>query len=193
MNLQNLICATIVFVAYCRLGYYRWFGFLGAVRAYFHEQRHLAGDILKITRAGVPIGTLMCSVDRGWLPVDLAFPAEMAKLRQGFHGRIAYFGKFAVIPSFQGKLVGKLLMKQAALEWSPERGVDVAVMMVNPSHVPIYRRLGAIEIARTEGTIGLDKAPAVLMLLEYEKSAEVQRWRRESARDQPVRPLEAVA
>lgn len=182
LNIKFIICATIVFVAYCRLGYYHWHGFVGAVRAYFTEKRQLGGDVLMVTRAGVPVGTLMCSVDRGWLPVDTAFPAEMSALRRRFSGRLAYLGKFAVIPALQGGLVGESLMRQAAVEWAPVHGVDVAVMMVNPSHVPRYRRrFGAVELARTDGTIGLDKAPAVLMLLEYQRSAEIQRWRRESS------------
>lgn len=167
------VCALLVFVAYCALGYYRLWGFPWAVRDYFKEKRHLGADILKYSRFGVPIGTLMCSVDRGRLPVDVAFATEMASLRQEYAGRLAYFGKFAVFPFLQGKQVGTALLERAVTSWSFDHGVTAVVMMVNPRHVRRYRSFGAREIARTEGTKGMEKAPAVLMVIDYHESRQV--------------------
>ncbi len=177
--LQHIVCATIVFVAYAKLGYYHPLGIVGALRAYFAEKRKLQSDVLMVTRSGVPTGTLMCSRDNEALPTDLVFPKEMRVLREKYGGRIGYFGKFAVIPNLQGKLVGKQLLASAVTEWSLTNDVSVAVMMVNPNHVGLYRRYGAVELARTEGTKGLDKAPAVLMVLDYKMSSEIMRRRAE--------------
>lgn len=176
---QLFVCATIVFVAYFRLGYYRPWAFTSGIKAYFREKNELSGDVLMVLRRGVPIGTLMCSVDHGWLPTDIAFPSQMAELRRRYGYRIGYFGKFAVIPALQGKLVGKKLLADAVTGWSIRHGVDVAVMMVNPMHVGLYRRYGAVVIARSGGTKGMEKAPAVLMVLDFRHSPEIMRRRAE--------------
>jgi hypothetical protein len=80
--LNNLLCAMIVFVAYCKMGYYTPFGLLKALRAYFAEKQRLSGEVLSVTFCGIPLGTLLASPDNGALPVDKPFPEEMAKVRQ---------------------------------------------------------------------------------------------------------------
>ena len=127
-----------------------------------------------VTKFGLPIGTLMCSKDDGWLPTDIAFTAEMQKLRLQYGSLIGYFGKFAVIPWLQGLAVGNQLLERAVTEWALSTGVEVAVMMVNPKHVRFYQSHGAEVLARSQKTKGMEKAPAVLMIIDFRKSPKIQ-------------------
>lgn len=179
---QKIVCAMIVFIAYCQLGYYSPFGLITAVIAYFAEMRRLKGSVLMATQYGIPVGTLMCSRDEGYLPVDLAFPNEMQNIREKYRGRIGYFGKFAVIPSLQGQLTGKKILLEAVTKWSFETDASLIVMMVHPKHVQIWSRYGAQTLATTQGTKGLEKAPAVLMMIDFNLSPKVQSYRNEYLR-----------
>ncbi len=182
-SFQHIFCAVIVFIAYTKLGYYHPWQIGKALLGYFSEKRRLGGDVLSVNKWGFPIGTLMCSVDKpGQLPTDTVFTDEMHALRTQYAGRLGYFGKFAVIPSLQGKLVGKQLLANAVTEWSFAHGVEVAVMMVNPAHVGLYRRYGAVEISRTDGTRGLEKAPAVLLVLDFSAPNKVREYREQYLR-----------
>ncbi len=178
MLLKKLWCAFIVYLAYYQMGYYSLFGMRKAIIAYFNECRTLKADVLTVERNGMPVGTLLCARDHGWLPTDLAFPEAMVGIRDQYRGRLAYFGKFAVLPTMRGRLHGKQLHMKAVSEWSLANDVEAVVMIVNPRHARYYHGVGATEVARTEGTVGLEKAPAVLMILNYQKSKVVREFRR---------------
>ena len=177
--LNHVVCSLIVFWSYYRQGYYTLWSWLSAVRSFFREKRKLSADVLTVSAYGIPVGTLMASIDNGWLPVDDAFPVEMAALRKHHPGKFAYFGKFAVAHQGSIRKTGFRLVKKAATEWSLDREVEVAIMMVNPRHVPFYRRFGASEVARSEQVHGLEKAPAVLMIVRYNESPHIRGWQRE--------------
>lgn len=167
MRLFNFMCATIVFEAYRRLGYYSLGEFRKAVKSYFAEKEHLGGTVLSVKKWGLPVGTLMCAKDEGWLPTDLGFPVEMDAIRVLHGDHLGYLGKFAVVPGLQGQGVGMEILTAAVGIWAPKAEVRTFVMMVHPRHVRLYQRFGAVEIARIGGTAGLEKAPAVLLTLEF--------------------------
>lgn len=177
--LQNLWCATLVFVAYLALGYYPLWGYFGAVKAYISERKKLGGAVFNQIRFGLPIGTLMCSVDQGCLPADDLFPLEMRKLReQQFAGRkIGYLGKFAIIPFLQGKCVGRSMLTRMATEWALFHTVDVIVMIVNPDHVKMWSKphYGAKVVAKRDNMTGLHGAEAVLMYLDFKESSAIRK------------------
>ncbi len=179
---QKIWCAWLVFVNYFALGYYRAWELPKAVWSYFSERRRLGAQVLAVKSHKVPVGTIMCSKDWGWLPTDIAFPEEMKALRLKFGRRLCYFGKFAVVPHLHGLQIGGNLMKMATAEWAFAHEVDVVVMMVNPSHVKMYLRRGAVVLAHSAGTKGMEKAPAVLMVLELDKSPQAKAWRAEYLR-----------
>lgn len=192
--LQKLVCAALVFLAYCKLGYYHPWEIGKAVKAFFSEEKKLKAEVLSVKRFGIPIGTLMCSKDRGWLPIDLAFRPEMDALRELHGDHIGYLGKFAIIPPLQGKLVGTELLRQAVTKWSFDNDVLVVVMMVNPKHVRMYEKRGAKVLARSEGTKGLEKAPAVLMIMVLDDSEQAKNARIEYLHEQNQQPtLQQVA
>lgn len=177
--LQQFVCSVIVFITYTVMGYYRPYHLLSAVWAFFSEKRKLNGQVLAVKWCGIPLGTLMVSKDQGWLPIDVAFPKLAPELREKYGKRWVYYGKFGVIPWLQGGMVGHRLLEQAVFVWSEANGVDVAVMMVHPKHVRKYAKYGAVELARTGGTKGLEKAPAVLMVLDYNNSPKLLRLKEE--------------
>ncbi len=166
--LDTLLGANIVFLAYRKMGYYSWRKAAGAIGSYYKEKERLKGEVLAAKIGGITVGTLMCSVDNGWLPTDDIFPAEMQEVRR-LGVRIGYYGKLGVIPWLQGKCVGRLLVN-SAVQWSLERGIELALIVVNPAHVSFHSRLGFSVLARSkESAPGLEKAPAVLMALNRER------------------------
>lgn len=165
--LNQIGCAMIVFIAYCKMGYYTPFGLLKAFRAYFAEKQRLSGEVLSVTFCGIPLGTLLASPDNGALPVDKPFPEEMAKVRQKYKRKIGYYSKFAVMPLCQGGAVCRRLLVQAVTKWSFDHDVEAVVMIVHPDHAYIYEKMGAKQLAFKNETDGLNNAPSVLMLLVY--------------------------
>lgn len=161
-----LSCAILVFLAYRKMGYYPWSQAKIALGLYFSEKNKLDAEVLTEYLWGfIPIGTLMCSVDKGWLPVDVMFPQEMRGLRRN-SARLGYIGKFAVIPFLQGKRTGKRLIARAKA-WGATSELDHCVVIVNPKHVPYYIKMGFTLIAESNDTTpGLEKAPARLMYLD---------------------------
>ncbi len=166
--LNTLLGANIVFLAYRKMGYYSWRKAAGAIGSYYKEKERLKGEVLAAKIGGITVGTLMCSVDNGWLPTDDIFPAEMQEVRR-LGVRIGYFGKLGVVPWLQGKHTG-LALVTAATKWSIDQRIGKVLIIINPSHVRFYRRFGFTEIARSdESAPGLEKAPAVMMELVGEK------------------------
>jgi hypothetical protein len=180
-SIRVAFSACMVFLAYVKMGYYKPWEVRHALRSYFKEGQRLEGEVLTIG-GRLPVGTMMCSEDKGWLPADDPFPAEMSELRARYT-RIGYYGKFAVWPWLSGLGFGEKLT-YLALYWTCERQLDLAVMLVNPSHVRFYKnRFGAEVLSQTNGTIGLDKAPAVLLAIKVTGSEKIQRiWHEELAR-----------
>ena len=177
-ELKLFIAACLLFTAYRRLGYYRRWFFLVAIWKYYREKKRLCAQVLTENRWGIPVGTLMCSVDRGWLPADEDFPSEMDKLRVKFVGiTLGYLGKFAVWPHLKGQSIGRRLMIRAVCQWSQEAGVQAVIILADPEDVRKYRKFGAIEVARTKETKGLVGAESVLMYLIYADSEQIKRRR----------------
>lgn len=161
-TLKLLPCAATVFLAYAKMGYYPWYKATSAIGSYYKEKKKLNARVLvEYFWKFIPIGTLMCTVDSGWLPVDDVFPQQMQKIRQA-DTRLGYFGKFAVIPFMHGRRTGQRLIRRAK-EWAIEEQIDHVVIIVNPKHESYYRTMGFHEINQSKGAPGLDKAPAVLM------------------------------
>jgi hypothetical protein len=178
--LQELACAGLVFQNYHRLGYYRWWGLLNAFWAFFKEKYVLRATVLTVTYNGIPVGTMMCSVDNGELPVDKIFPDQMQTLRSQYEkGRIGYFGKFAVAPTLHGEEIGMRLIGSAVNWWSLMNGVYAVVMIVHPKHARKYARFGAKELGRVGSVEGMEKAPAVLMSLDFEDYIRILQGRHE--------------
>lgn len=165
--LRLLPCAIIVFFAYAKMGYYPWSKVFSAVGAYYKEKQKLNGHVLVEYLWGFfPVGTLMCSVDPGWLPVDDVFPVNMQQIRQ-VDVRLGYFGKLAVLPYSYDKDTGKRLIARAK-KWAYEEQLDRAIILVHPRHVPYYLRVGYRKIHLSSHTPGLEKAPAVLLCIDRE-------------------------
>ncbi len=166
--LKLLPCAATVFLAYAKMGYYPWYKATSAIGSYYKEKKKLNARVLvEHIWKFFPIGTLMCSVDSGWLPVDDVFPQQMQKIRQA-DIRLGYFGKFAVIPRMHGKRTGQRLIARAR-EWALEERLDRVVIIVNPKHVTHYKTMGFHDINQSLGAPGLDKAPAVLLCIDREE------------------------
>ena len=162
-ELKILLCAIVVFWAYREKGYYSLWKIASAIRLYVQEQKALQADILAAEKWGIPVGTLMCAIDKGKLPVDDMFPAKMQEIRSR-SGCIAYFGKFGVLPCAQGKKSGAAVIKEA-WRWAFDHKVETAVMLMHPMHVPFYLRIGFREVARSNSSPeGMQEAPTVLML-----------------------------
>lgn len=165
--LKLFTCATTVFLAYAKMGYYPWYKATSAIGLYYKEYKKLNACILVEYMWGfIPIGTIMCSIDSGWLPIDDIFPEQMEKIRRA-GVQLGYFGKFAVTPSMRGKRAGQRLIGQAK-KWSLEQHLDQAVILVNPKHVPYYLRMGFHEIDWIKNMLGLKGAPAVLLGMNNE-------------------------
>jgi len=175
---REFLCANLVFHNYLCLGYYRWYGYFTAISAFFVEKIRLHSTILMVTKHGVPIGTIMCSVDNGHLPVDRIFPDAMHELRKKYEpGRIGYFGKYAVAPYAHGGEIGMTLIGYAINWWSLKNGIYAAVMMVHPKHVRRYVRFGARELGCVTKVTGMEKAPAVLLILDYGDYIQIRQKR----------------
>lgn len=160
---MRFLCALIVFWAYRRMRYYQWRDIFFAINSYNREFNELNAIILVATKYGFPVGTLMCAIDNGKLPVDELFPEEMNALRQ-HNSTIAYFGKFGVLPFCQKMSIGRKIIRQAEQE-AEERGINTAVILVNPDQVRLYGYLGFNEIKRSElSPNGLRDAPTVLLV-----------------------------
>ncbi|MFN6569911.1 GNAT family N-acetyltransferase [Dendronalium sp. ChiSLP03b] len=64
------------------------------------------------------------------------------------YGAIAYVGVLGVHPTFQRQGIGLMLMKQI-LEWLDKRGCPSVVLDATTAGVPIYARLGFIEVEKS--------------------------------------------
>ncbi len=167
------------------MGYYAQHELTTALTDYRKERNKLHPYILVEELNGQVVGTMMLARDRGYMPTDIAFPEETAELRKKYGNRLGYAGKFAVDSRLRGNKVGTKLICQGVTWWVVRNGVDALCMMVNPRHVAFYQILGAKKIARCEGTPGLEKAPAELMLLDVAVFLErVKRLNRSQRRDQ---------
>lgn len=187
-------CAELVFGAYVDMGYYAPHERRRALQDYRKERNKLLPYILYEEQDGRVVGTMMLAVDRGYMPTDIAFPTETAEFRKKFGGRLGYAGKFAVDPELRGNKVGMKLICQGVSWWVIRNGVDALCMMVNPRHVAFYQILGAKKIAWNEGTPGLDKAPAELMLLDVAVFLErVKRLDRSQQKESTSTPVRLVA
>ncbi len=167
--LRLLPCAVTVFLAYGKMGYYPWHHVTSAIGSYYKEKKKLKAAVLVEYLWGwFPIGTLMCSIDAGWLPVDVMFSHEMQNIRRD-GGRLGYFGKFAVIPRLHGKRTGKHLI-DSAIRWGRTECLSHVVVIVHPSHVKYYKQMGFTVVSRSHDTTpGLEKAPAVLLVLDVSR------------------------
>jgi len=175
--LQKTLCALIVFIAYCKMGYYSPFSLRSAMRAYFAEKQSLGAEILSVTWCGIPLGTLMASEDQGSLPVDKPFPKEMEIIRKTYGGRLGYVGKLGIFPWFWGSCVCRRLFAELVTRWSFDHDIEAVVMIVHPDHADVYEKMGARRLACSEGTDGLKKAPAVLMLLVFGQVKAIKAYR----------------
>jgi predicted GNAT family N-acyltransferase len=165
--LRLFTCAAIVFLAYAKMGYYPWYKATSAIGSYYKEKKKLNACVLVEHIWGfLPIGTIMCSIDSGWLPIDELFPMQMEAIRQ--EGvRLGYFGKFAVTPNMRGKQAGQRLIMQAR-KWTIEQHLDQAVILVNPKHVPYYLKMGFHKVDWIISVGDLKNAPAVLLSINNE-------------------------
>lgn len=171
--IKLLPCAILVFLAYKKTGYYpSWLQVKLAVGSYYKEKNKLDGEVLIEYLWGfIPIGTLMCSVDKGWLPVDDMFNEKMSSIRRNA-AKLGYFGKFAVIPCLQGMATG-LTLTARARAWGHAKNLDQVIIVVNPKHVNFYLKMGFELIGESDKTTpGLEKAPARLMYLDVKNLKE---------------------
>jgi GNAT superfamily N-acetyltransferase len=173
--LTLLPCAILVFLAYKKTGYYpSWLSAKLAVGSYYKEKRKLGAKVFVEYLWGcIPIGTLMCSVDSGWLPIDVLFPEHMKDIRRTCP-RIGYLGKFAVLPTLCGKRIGLRLI-HIARSWCIAHGVTHVVAIVAPRHVTFYKAIGFVDMAYDPGTLGDDCicAPSIIVLLDATKARRV--------------------
>ncbi len=179
MNSIELESAYVVFEAYVQQGYYSADEREKAVETYLTECKMLEASVLNHLENGQIVGTLMCAVDRGNLPVDNGdFVSEMIQLRQDLGSiKLGYFGKFGTLPGRECDNVGRKLLIRAVTEWAFIYDVQAVVMMVNPKHVSCYVELGAKIVASVGSTPGLEKAPAVLLVLKFSDSRQITRVR----------------
>lgn len=115
------------------------------------------------------VGTMSILLDTGHLPTDQAFPGETAHLRNTSR-QIAYLGSFGVPKKYWGAgmlSIGLALIREM-IAWaaSSDDRADTAVIVVNPRHVRFYRALGFEPVANRDNMPGLEKAPAVMMVLD---------------------------
>ena len=169
--------AEVVFKAYVGQGYYYPNQRKKAGKAYEAERQALRATVLVQTKGREVVGTIMCAEDNFDLPVDrTVFADHMAEIRAELGSvRLGYFGKFGSTPGLEDQAIGRNLLIRAVTEWALARRVAAVVMIVNPKHVSCYARLGAQVVASTAGTPGLEKAPAVLLVLRFAESPQIVR------------------
>ena len=131
----------------------------------YFDQKISSYETLVVQKENRILGTMRITLDKGKLPVDQEFPDQMAVVRkQG--SKVAYYSKFAVDQEYWGsKEIGIALILEAIRRWKQD-AVDKAVMIVHPRHVHFYRLLGFKVVGDSVCAPGLEKAPAVMMVLE---------------------------
>ena len=120
--------------------------------------------VLVAEQDGVLRGTMRTTLDEGTLPIDEEFPAAIAKLRSSA-AKICYYSRFAVNPMFWGaRRVGLALIAEA-FRLAKYECIDACVIVVHPHHVDFYQRMMFRVVDEIPCIPGLEKAPAVLMIL----------------------------
>ena len=156
--------SRLLFAAYGERGYCSVASATGTEQ-YFDTPPSLFEGILVAQNKNKIVGTIKITIDSGSLPIDEEFPAEMAAVRNGAC-KIAYYSRFAVDRDcWSSKEVSAALIAEAICRWK-QNGIDAAIMIVHPRHVRFYKLLGFKVIGRSDCAPGLEKAPAVLMVLE---------------------------
>jgi len=114
------------------------------------------------------VGTMTVTYDRGKLPCDEWFPDETISVRK-VSRKVAYYGKLAVEPDlWQSALsIGFALIGEAIARASAD-GIDAGICIVHPRHVRFYKALGFEEVGQRDNMPGLEKAPAVMLVIAGE-------------------------
>jgi len=114
------------------------------------------------------VGTMSILFDTGKIPTDEVFPAETTRVRETSR-QVAYLGSFAVRKEEwkTGMLsIGFALICEVIARAS-NYDANTAVIVVNPRHVRFYSNmLGFKKVAYCDNMPGLEKAPAVMMVLD---------------------------
>lgn len=112
------------------------------------------------------VGTMSIMYDQGRIPTDEVFPDETAQVRSRAN-RVAYYGTFAVKPGMwrHGTRSVGLALIHEAIRLAKADQVDAAIIIVHPRHIPFYQRFGFKVVAKRDNMPGLEKAPAVMMVL----------------------------
>ncbi|MDE2021649.1 MAG: GNAT family N-acetyltransferase [Patescibacteria group bacterium] len=115
---------------------------------------------------GEAVGTMSVVYDDGKLPTDELFSVETSRVRDT-STQLAYYGTFAVKAGMwrSGTNSIGLALIHEAVRRAKLDGVDAAIIIVHPRHVSFYKALGFEEVARRDDMPGLEKAPAVMLVI----------------------------
>lgn len=137
----------------------------GAIEQYLKNDNAL---VLIAQRANEIVGTMSILFDTGKIPTDEVFPTETAEVRKASR-QVAFLGSFAVRKEEwkTGMLsIGFALICEVIARAS-NYDANTAVIVVNPRHVRFYSNmLGFKKVAYCDNMPGLEKAPAVMMVLD---------------------------
>lgn len=142
-----------------------------AQRGYQFSSSLAAGDPEVLTLSAVAehrvLGTLgMRFAARGGLNADQVFPDEMRALRE-LEPELCEFTQLALDTEVPSKQVLAALFHTAYLHAHRIRGAQMAVIEVNPRHVPYYRRMLGFKVCGEARMNHRVHAPAVLMTLDF--------------------------
>lgn len=117
---------------------------------------------------GKTVGTMSVIYAEGGrkLPSDEYFPIQTDEVRKT-SGKIAYYGTFAVQSGMwaRGECSVGLALIREAIRRAKQEAINAKIIIVHPRHVSFYMALGFEEVARRDNMPGLEKAPAVMMVL----------------------------
>ena len=109
-------------------------------------------------------GMLSVSIFRKWrTPFGTSFTSQISFIQKS-HRRLVYVGSFATSHDVScTKTALRLIstIKKVSLNLH----ADACICIVNPKHVPVYRKFGFTLVAETVCMKGLKNAPGVLMLI----------------------------
>lgn len=142
-----------------------------AQRGYTFSSTLSAGDPELLTLSAVAdhrlLGTLgMRFAVQGELKADAVFPAEMQALRQ-LEPELCEFTQLALDDQAPSRPVLAALFHTAFLHAHRIRGAQMAVIEVNPRHVPYYRRMLGFQVCGETRLNPRVQAPSVLMSLSF--------------------------